>query len=82
MHQDAALALDDLVDLGAGIGRHHGEVGDQRIELDGEVDRALHRLARLAGQADDEEADRLQADFFGVLEGLADRVVVDVLVDA
>ena len=35
-----------------------------------------------AGQADDEEADRFQVHFLGVLEGLTDGIMIDLLVDA
>ncbi len=42
----------------------------------------LHGVAGVAGQPDDEEADRLDAGRLGIAEGLADRIVIDVLVDA
>ena len=47
--QQPPLTFDDLIDLRAWIGCHHGEVGNERIEFAGEVNRRLHRLAGLVG---------------------------------
>ena len=78
---------DDVPQLGAGVGRGDHEVGQVRVELDGELDRVLHRLFGLGGHAQDEEAHRLDAGLLAPLEGLAHHVfglalLDDVLQDA
>src|SRR5690606_36832948 len=45
----AALALHDLLYLGAWVGRHHREVRDHRVYLNREVDGSIDRLLLIAG---------------------------------
>ena len=70
-----------LPNLRARIRRHHRKIRDQRIEFARESDGLFHRLFGIAGQTDDEEPDRFQADFFRVLERGANLIVRHALVN-
>ena len=80
--QEAALAFHHLIDLGAGVRRHHREVGNHGIKFNGKVNRTLHGFPCITGQTNDEKANRLQPHFFRILKGLADGLHVDLFVNA
>jgi hypothetical protein len=73
------FALGLVVERRARVGDGRVEVGKIRIQLDGVVDRALERLARIARIAEDEEPERLDAGRAHVDQRLPDLFAVEPL---